>query len=52
MMVLCRRLVLAFVATLVSGESVQLSGLQLPSTAAAHQQAVVNLFNVSYEAYR
>ena len=47
-----RWLVLAFGAVLVNGESVQLSGLQLPSTAAAHRETVVSLFNVSYEAYQ
>ena len=54
MLLSCRWLVLASVVALVNGEPVQLPGLQFPSTvtASAHQQAVVNLFNVSYEAYQ
>ncbi|KAG9313397.1 glycoside hydrolase family 47 protein [Chiua virens] len=45
-------LVLAFVPLLAHGGRVQLANLTLPSTAAAHQQAVVDLFSTSYEAYQ
>lgn len=51
-MLLRRYLVLVFVPALVSGEPVQLSNLQLPSSAATHKQAVVDLFTNSYEAYQ
>lgn len=45
-------LVLAFIAARVNGGPVQAANLTLPSTAATHQQTVVSLFNVSYEAYK
>ncbi|KAG6377416.1 glycoside hydrolase family 47 protein [Boletus reticuloceps] len=51
-MTLRRWLALASVAALANGELVQVPNLQLPSTAAAHQKAVVDLFNVSYTAYK
>ncbi|KAI9569936.1 glycoside hydrolase family 47 protein [Boletus coccyginus] len=52
MVPLRRWLVLASVAALANGGPVQLANLQLPSSAATHQQAVVDLFVESYEAYQ
>ncbi|KAF8551640.1 glycoside hydrolase family 47 protein [Imleria badia] len=51
-MTLCRWLALASVAALANGEPVQVANLTLPSSAAAHQQAVANLFVASYQAYK
>ncbi|KAG9313396.1 glycoside hydrolase family 47 protein [Chiua virens] len=48
----CRSLVLSFLALSVHSKPVQLANLQLPSTAAANKQAVVDLFSKSYAAYR
>jgi len=52
MMPLRHWLVLASVAALANGGPVQLANLQLPSCAATHQQAVVDLFVESYKAYQ
>ena len=51
MMTLRRWLALASVAALANGQ-VQLANLQLPSNASTQQQAVVDLFTTSYEAYQ
>ncbi|KAG1753648.1 glycoside hydrolase family 47 protein [Suillus paluster] len=42
----------ALAASVVTAEQVQKSGLQLPASAAAHQEAVKDLFVTSYEAYQ
>ena len=47
-----RWLALASVAALANGGPVQEANLQLPSDASTHQQAVVDLFVTSYEAYQ
>ena len=51
-MTLRRWLAIASLAALASSGPVQVADLQLPPTAAAHQQAVVDLFDVSYTAYQ
>ena len=53
-MTLRRWLALASIAALANGDpvTVQLANLQLPSNASTYQQAVVDLFVTSYEAYQ
>jgi hypothetical protein len=52
MITLRRWLALASVAALANAGPVQLANLQLPSNASTYQQAVVDLFVVSYQAYQ
>ena len=51
-MALFRLLALASVVALANGGPVQPADLTLPSSAAAHQKDVVDLFVTSYKAYK